>query len=380
MLFFEFLARLKAEGAELDAAPAGARDPVEREQHAERQLQLALQHRAQQFTRLLGKGPNGEEPEIAANIQLTEEELARIQEMNARAAIVLHYGANDWSQGQVEGLRHQFAAMGIEVIAITDAGFDPRRQAADIEKVLEQRPDVIVSVPVDPVVTASAYRAAAASGVKLVFMENTPRGFAAGADYVGVVSADNYGNGAASADLMAEALGGEGEIGVIAHDADFFVTRERREAFEETLKRRFPKIRILIEEGITGPDFAREAARATETMLRAHPSLKGIWAVWDVPAEGVIAAARAAGRNDLVVTTIDLGRNVALEMARGGLIKGVAAQRVFDQGVTEGILAGYGLLGKPAPAYVALPALPVTAANLADAWQIVYRRPNPDLE
>ena len=58
---------------ELDAATAGAADPAERQQLAERQLQLALQHRAQQFTRLLGTGPNGEAPEIAANIQLTEE-------------------------------------------------------------------------------------------------------------------------------------------------------------------------------------------------------------------------------------------------------------------------------------------------------------------
>ena len=33
------------------------------------------------------------------------------------------------------------------------------------------------------------------------------------------------------------------------------------------------------------------------------------------------------------------------------------------------MLAGYGLLGKQAPAYVALPALPVTKANLLDAWQ-----------
>ncbi|MBV8614483.1 MAG: ATP-binding cassette domain-containing protein [Acetobacteraceae bacterium] len=366
--------------AELDAATAGARDPVEREQLAERQLQLALQHRAQQFTRLLGKGPNGEEPEIAANIGLTEVELARIQAMNARAAIVLHYGENDWTRGQVEGLRHQFAEMGVEVVAITDAGFDGARQAADIEAVLAQQPDVIVSIPVDAVATASAYAAAAGRGVKLIFMENTPRGLVAGKDYVSVVSADNYGNGAASAELMADVLGGEGDIGAIAHAADFFATRERREAFGETLARRFPKVRIVSEESITGPDFAADAERAASAMLRAHPSLKGIWAVWDVPAEGVIAAAKAAGRNDLVVTTIDLGHKIALEMARGGVVKGVAAQRVYDQGVTEALLAGFGLLGKPAPAYVALPALPVTKADLVDAWQIVYRSPNPDLQ
>ena len=64
-------------------------------------------------------------------------------------------------------------------------------------------------------------------------------------------------------------------------------------------------------------------------------------------------------------------------MARNGVIKGLGAQRVYDQGITEALLAGYGLLGKPAPAFVALPALPVTKGNLADAWQIVYRQPMP---
>ena len=53
-------------------------------------------------------------------------------------------------------------------------------------------------------------------------------------------------------------------------------------------------------------------------MLIANPSIKGIWAVWDVPAEGVISAARTAGRDDLVITTIDLGENVAIDMAQDG--------------------------------------------------------------
>src|SRR5919198_813994 len=49
---------------------------------------------------------------------------------------------------------------------------------------------------------AIAYKAAAARGVKLVFMDNVPKGMKAGKDYVSVVSADNCGNGIASAYLM----------------------------------------------------------------------------------------------------------------------------------------------------------------------------------
>ena len=45
-------------------------------------------------------------------------------------------------------------------------------------------------------------------------------------------------------------------------------------------------------------------------------------------------------------------------MAKKEFIKGIASQRPYDQGVTEAILAAYALIGKTAPAYVALPAAP----------------------
>jgi ribose transport system substrate-binding protein len=46
--------------------------------------------------------------------------------------------------------------------------------------------------------------------------------------------------------------------------------------------------------------------------------------------------------------------------------------------VNEAKLAGYGLLDKAAPAYVALPALPVTADNILEAWDAVYHAAPPD--
>jgi ribose transport system substrate-binding protein len=297
--------------------------------------------------------------------------------LKAKAAIVMHYARSDWSQAQVAGLRSQFDKMGVEVIAVTEAGFDPERQIANIETVLVQNPQIIVSIPTDPVITASAYKRASQKGVKLVFMDNVPRGLEAGKDYVSVVSADNYGNGVASAHLMAKALQGQGQIGLIYHAADFFVTRQRYEAFKKTITEGYPQIKIVAEQGIREPDFFADATQAANVMLAANQDLNGIWAVWDLPAEGVVSAARAAGRNDLVITTIDLGLNVAVEMARNGLVKGLGAQLPYDQGVTEALLAGYGLLGKPAPAYVALPALPVSRENLLDAWRTVYHTEAP---
>ena len=90
----------------------------------------------------MSKGPNGETPSPASSVTLTPEEIAKIKELKAKAAIVMHYAGNDWSLAQVAGLKEQFGKMGIEVISVTDAGFKPEKQVADIETMLAQKPQI----------------------------------------------------------------------------------------------------------------------------------------------------------------------------------------------------------------------------------------------
>ena len=326
---------------------------------------------------VLSKGPNGETPSPASATTLTPEEIAKVKAMGATAAIVMHYGGNDWATAQIAGLKSEFEKLGIKVIATTDADFKPDKQVSDLETVMTQKPNIIVSIPTDPVATATAYRKAAQAGAKLVFMDNVPQGFVAGKDYVSDVSADNYGNGVVSAHEMAKALGGKGKIGVIFHQADFFVTKQRYQGFKDTISKEYPDIQIVEEKGIAGPDFAGDAQAAANAMLSKHADLTGIWAVWDVPAEGVMAAARAAGRQDLKIATEDLGKNVAIALAKNDLVVGLGAQVPFDQGVTEAQIAAGSLLGKQEPAYVALSALPVDHSNVLDAWKQVYHADAP---
>jgi len=326
---------------------------------------------------VLSKGPHGETPSPASSAKLTAADIAKVKTMHLKAAIVLHYGGNDWANAQVAGLKSEFDVLGIKIVAVTDAEFKPDKQVSDLQTVMARKPDIVVSIPTDPVATASAYKAVAKAGVKLVFMDNAPKGMTAGKDYVSVVSADNYGNGVTSAYLMAKALGGKGEIGLIHHEADFFVTKQRYDGFKTTLTQKFPKIKIIEDKGIAGPDFAGDAQAAASAMLSQHPTLNGIWAVWDVPAEGVMAAARAAGRTDLKIATEDLGKNVAIALAKNQLVVGLGAQVPFDQGTTEAKLAAGAVLGKKEPAYVALSSLAVTHENVLDAWKQVYHAPVP---
>jgi ribose transport system substrate-binding protein len=318
---------------------------------------------------VLDKGPNGEQAVSAKSLQLTEEEIQKIKDGKFTAAIVMHYSGTDYMNAAVGAMKDTFKKMGIKVVAVTDAQFKAEKQVNDIETVLAKNPDIMISVPVDSVSTAPAYKKVVEQGVKLVFMDGAAEGLVPGKDYISIVSGDNYGNGALAADIMAEKIGGKGKVGIIYHDVNFFVTKNRSDAFEARIKEKYPDIEIVAKGGITGPNKAEEVASA---MLTRHPDIDGIFAPWDVPAEGVMSAARTAGREDLVVTTVDLGTNVAISIASDGIVKGLGAQLPYDQGVAQAILAGYAVLGKEAPAYVVSPAIKVTKDNVLDAWKLIY--------
>ena len=248
--------------------------------------------------KVLSAGPNGETPSPASVVTLSDDEIAKVKAMHATAAIVLHYGGNDWSRAQVAGLKAEFADLGIDVIAVTDAGFNPETQVADIETVLAKKPSIIASIPVDPVSEAGAYKKAADAGVKLVLMDNVPKGLVAGKDYVSVVSADNYGNGVAAGLLMAKFLKGKGTVGAVFHAADFFVTKQRYQGFQKAISGKCPghQDHSLAGGGIGQPRLLGQRRQGHfGNDLYRHPDINGIWAVWDVPAEGVISAARTPG-------------------------------------------------------------------------------------
>jgi len=324
---------------------------------------------------IMSTGPKGEKATSARTLKLTDEEIAKVRAGNYTAAICFHYSGDDWSRAQQEGLRDAFEKLNIRILAVTDANFKVEQQVSDIESVLALRPDILISIPVDPISTAPAFKRAADSGVKIIFMDNCPTDLEHGKDYMSIVSADNYGNGVVAADIMADALGGKGNIGVIYHDATYFVTNQRVQAFEKTIKEKYPDIKIIDRGGFDDPNKVADIADA---IFVRSPELNGIFANWDVPAEAVVSSAIAMGREDIVVTTIDLGDNVARIIAQGGLVKGLGAQLPYDQGQAEATLAAYALLGKDCPPYVAVPALPVVKDNILEAYRQVYHKDAPD--
>ena len=324
---------------------------------------------------IMSTGPNGETAVNADTLSLTEEQKEEIRGMGLTAAISMHYGGNDWATAQIQGLTDSFEDLGIELLTTTDANFSAEQQVSDIENIMTLNPDILISIPVDATASADAYKRAAEAGITIVFMDNCPVGMTAGEDYVSVVSADNYGNGCIAAEILGEALGGAGDIGMVYYDADYFVTNQRDQGFRDTMAEKYPDINIVTEQGFTDENGCSEQGDA---ILTQYPNIDGIYASWDIPMEGVLSSVRAAGmEGQIALSTIDLGNNIALEIANG-TVAGLGAQMPYDQGVAEATLAAMSILGEECPSYVAVPAKRVDSENVLDAYKDVYHVDAPD--
>ena len=177
---------------------------------------------------------------------------------------------------------------------------------------------------------------------------------------------------------MAQALGGKGDVGLVFHAADFFVTKQRYDAFKATIAENYPDIKIVAEQGIGGPDFAGDAEKAASCDAGLQSDASRASGRSGTCPRKASSRRRLRPAATILSSPLSTSARTLRSTWRRTARQGLGAQRPYDQGVTEAMLAGYGLLGKEAPAYVALPALPVTKENLLEAWQQVYHKPLTD--
>ena len=154
-------------------------------------------------------GPQGESATPSQTVTVSDDGAAQLKGGGHTAALLWH-DLSDFTNAVTAGATDEFTRLGIEVIATTNAAFDAAKQRSDIETALVKQPSIILSLPLDPVTSAEAFRAAVADGVKLVFLSNLPNGYVHGVDYAAIVTDDLFQMGKQAADALAEAMGGSG--------------------------------------------------------------------------------------------------------------------------------------------------------------------------
>ena len=311
-------------------------------------------------------GPSGEKATPSSSVVVPSSMESKVKSGKYTAALLWHE-QSDWVSAVTAGATDEFSRLGIKIVAITSAEFDAAKQRSDIETAMAKKPSIIISLPVDPVTSAAAFGEVRDDGVKLVFLDNRPSGYQHPKDYAAIVTGDLFQMGKQAADALAASMGKKkGTVGWIYHDADYYVTNQRDNAFKTTIEKDYPNISIVAEQGISDPARAEDIANA---MLLKNPDLGGIYVTWAGPAEGVLAALRANDNKETKIVTLDLSEPIALDMVRGGNVVAIVADEAYELGRAMAAAGIRDLLGEKTPPFVVAPASTVTDKNVAESWQ-----------
>jgi ribose transport system substrate-binding protein len=311
--------------------------------------------------------PLGNSSSPAETISLTPAEIEKVKAGHYTAA-VSWAGTGTWYEAADRGIDAALGELGIERVASAQANYETAKEAGNVEDIMTRDPDVVIASPVDPGASGEWFKAVADAGKTLILTDNVPKGFTPGDEYLSFVAGNRCQSGAMMADLLADAIGDSGEIGMIYYDANYYVTNILDSTFRASIEANHPDIDIVTEQGFATEAGTEEVAAA---MLTQHPDLDGMYVTWSAAAQGALAAVNAAG-SDVKVVTHDLDAVNDVVIASGGNLVGTVAEEVYDIGYRMGLLAGYGVLGKEAPAFVTVPMVTATRDNLVDAWHQVY--------
>lgn len=325
----------------------------------------------------IGRGPFGEKAAALNDLTITEELYRNMLPRKLTAVISFHYAGKAWMELHQKGIKDIFDKMGISIIAITDAHFDPELQCRQLESLMILKPDILIAMPTDNKATAEAFRKVADSDTKLILITNVPEGLKPD-DYVTCVSVNERSHG----QNMGHGLGGYMRMhgmknyGVIIHGADFYATNQRDNAAKQVLSEEYPDLHLC---GEVVFEKENEVYEKTGELLKRYPEIEGLYISWDGPAMETIAALTEMGRTDIAISTGDLDRPAALNMAKGGMIKALSAQCPYEQGQAIAIAAAKAVMNKKMPSFIGVEPIQVTPDNLLKSWKKVFKE-EPDQE
>lgn len=319
------------------------------------------------------RGPFGERGAEPAALQLTVSEKAAIIEGKHSAAISFHYTGCAFDKLLIKGLTDVFRPLGINIISIADAHFDPTLQSRQLESFSHLQPSIVVGMPTDDSLTSEPFRNLMGSS-KLVFLGHVPQGFTP-KDYVSCISVNDreYGRYAAQALVERMHQNGVSNVGMLIRGGQFFSTHQRDAAAEQLFSER-SDIRLC---GVSCFELEQNAYTVTLDLMRRHPEINGLYVSWEGPAMEALRALQELGRNDVIISTCDLEHESAMVFASQGMIQSINAQKPYEQGRAAAMAAVISLLGRKVPSYIAVEPVKITHNNLLKMWNEIYKEDAP---
>ncbi|ANY06168.1 substrate-binding domain-containing protein [Pseudonocardia sp. HH130630-07] len=180
----------------------------------------------------------------------------------------------------------------------TEGTNDVNQQIAQVETLINGRPDVLVVLPFDGAALTTVGRAAMDAGIPVV---NIDRVFDTALAYRTWIGGDNYGMGVSAGTWIADHLTRnqvtDPVIGEIAGIDSLPLTRQRSQGFADALAARGFSVGPRVSAEFT----VESGERQTANLLQSASRLDAVWNHDDDQGVGVLAAIEAAGRSEFVL-------------------------------------------------------------------------------
>lgn len=188
------------------------------------------------------------------------------------------------------------------------------RQMDMLAAALSRQPDAIGFAALDSQAATPLLEQAKAANIPVI-------AFDSGVDSdipLTTATTDNVAAAALAADKMAELIGGEGKVAIVAHDQTSRTGIDRVDGFSNRIKEAYPKIEVVTVQYGAGDQL--QSTEITKSILLANPDLKGIFGANEGSVLGV-ANGKVELNSNVVVIGYDSG----------------AAQKAF---IESGVIAG----------------------------------------
>lgn len=205
---------------------------------------------------------------------------------------VLYPGSNAYQAMYAETAVAYAAELGIQATVMDPQG-DPAVQFDQIQDMISQNPHAIVVWPTSQNALIPAIRQASRAGIPVI-TSNSPIGEAGRRYIVGHTGPDDCAQAEQAADMMAESLGGEGNIVIVEGTPGYSVSILRGNCFLDRVEDMYPGLTIL---DAQTAEWNRERAQTLmETYLTQYgDQIDGVYAFDDGMGLGVISALQGAG-------------------------------------------------------------------------------------
>jgi ribose transport system substrate-binding protein len=315
-------------------------------------------------------GPNGEEIMAAADLELTEAQKRAIRDMDLGEYYFMGATLDQTEILNKVGMDAVLSELSKPPMPFLGAE-SISEQIDQINSFAARSGDVafVVAEAFEGVTTGPVFSAMSNAGVPQLHNWTTPVGLYETPNYIGLVDADGYGQGAAAAEILAYALNYEGEVGLIYFALEQWTNVMRLQGAQDTFAK-YPNIEVVSEEGFTDPAQSYDIALG---MLQSHPDIDAIWGTWMMgPATGAAEAITSLGLvGDVIVAAPDLGgiTGASFIADKDHPIIGCGAADCIEMGRNSINAALQWLLGEDlVHIYTVSRVFPIVRANLVDGF------------